>query len=460
MIPHSEDSQTRPPSPPLSGGGNPTGYFVLAIIITIALAWYFQTTGTHSQVKGPAPALKSEAVNYVYIDTNARMNSIRINVAPTDEASRKALLENLKGCYVFFSRILPMSPEDSVLLYKVKPYTDKDNIITDKGLESREGMVSKVRVLLENTFQSLRTAGQFKIIVKNPPQKIALGQEFAIALGAEGCEPKEIANIETSAGTVTRSADGKVWTWKGTLSTPGPVAIKIWGHDKRNAGPKSRYDTTITIVATPPLARQKPPIGAFAGELFTMDLAVDGLDDIASYSYKILIGGQVAQEGKDATVNFRIPENALGKSFELQAEYKGAPYSMQQAVANSSPRASTFTYNIVEPPDRIICNIKSDGEYQANQLFEFTAVRCGICKSENRSAIPNSMLDVSLDSPAPNLEIEIDDKSAIPNTSTGKQAATLVRFRITGKIPKDGTEVTLHLKAGSARKDVRIILSP
>ncbi len=462
MTPHTDTNRNTvsPPSP--SGGGGLGVLFLLALIITGALAWYLKPAAGPTPVAPPDAGQPGyETVTYTYINSSDQMTRVDLEVAPKSDADREIMDRNLRNCWVFYDSIIRVSKTDWELLQTVKAYTNKENLITDQGLAPRAGMVSQVRVLLEQTFQTLRTAAQFRLLLKNPPTKIAQGQEFSIQLGTEGVDPKEIQAIDASVGRATSSPDRKVWTWTGVLSTPGPVQIRITGRDRRGLGKKSQYDTTITVIVTPPIPRKCPPRGAFVGETFNLDLVVTGLDDAASYSYTMTLDGQQIKAEAASAVSYKIPDDALDKTLEIVAHYKGRPYAMvSDTCKNTNQNDSRFSYRIGAPADQIATAIVKDREYSIGQLFEFTGYRCGVCSQVNMRPVPVSHVGATIDCSSANLEVEVEDRVEAINTATGQPMRTVVRFRITGKLPKDGAEATLHLRAGQARKDIQIYLVP
>jgi hypothetical protein len=256
-------------------------------------------------------------------------------------------------------------------------------------------------------------------------------------------------------------AKGK-WVWSGSFNEAGAKEITIQAYDKRGAGAlsQSKPITFNVLVKNPYLVRNKP-LGAFTGEIFEMYINVHGLEDVGSYRWSLEIGGSEVETGNGSVIKYKIPSDASGKTLTVRARYKDIPYTVIADSATKNQVTSEWVYNIGSPIDRIAApSFAKRGEYPITQVFQFTAVRCGRCVPINyRNIAPNDI----------RIEVESDDGQdlfdymepfARKNPNTGNEEGTLVKFRLKGKVSKDGTDATIRIRFGSISESYEITLFP
>ncbi len=429
------------------------GLWFITVAGGFLIAW--QLHGPTAPQPGPdVPGMPLASVNYIYIDSESgreNLTPVTLRVHPADEEQQATLISKLSGCYVFFKNVIPMSPEDSALLYTVKPYTDKENIITDKEL--KPGVVQEVRVLLERSFQRLRTAGQFEIVPKGPPKEVPMGQDFSVELGIQGVEPQRVVKIESDHGVVAPDRPKTKWVWTGRVNKPGETVISLWGRDSRGSGAKSSAPrVSFTVVARPPMLMQRAPFGAYADEFFDMNVGVFGLENVSEYAWKINIDDKTIAEGSGTKVRHLIPPDALGRQMTVVASYKGKPFTVASDSLAKSISESVFTYAVKAPTDHIDVGFDDGGEYAMGHTFEFFTQRCGRCIAQNAKIIDQREISIIA---------EIDGKDVLDDfTFSPQRDGTIVKFRLKAKLPKAGAEAFIRLRAGSASKELRVTLMP
>jgi hypothetical protein len=435
--------------------------FAVALIACLLIAWMLPAGSNTPTPEIPLRDIPPVTVEYLFVDEGNAPEPVRLTVRPDAEADAAALAERLASCFVFPRKIVPITPEDSALLATIKPYTDKDNVITDRELKA--GAVQQVRVLLENSFQRLREAKQFKLILVNPPTRVALGQEFAVEIGVEGVDPRSVVEIKSTIGEVKPVEGGEKWILRGKIDQPGDAILAVWGRDRRGLGVKSNAPRIEhALHALPPAPLAAAPIGAFINEPFTLNLAVQGYENTSAYSWQLSLDGAPVKEGKGTIVQYDVPEDALGKKLVVNALYKNATYQRALDSTAKSMQSSDYEYVVTEPIDRIVQESFGQGrDYNLSQIFQFYAVRCGRCVSSNLRAIDAREISVSAEADGRDILEEYRTETIMNNA--GLPAQTKVTFWLNRrmKVNKNGTDVTITVRAGKApAKTVTVVIYP
>jgi hypothetical protein len=252
------------------------------------------------------------------------------------------------------------------------------------------------------------------------------------------------------------------WVWSGTFNEPGEKNITAEAYDNRGAGALSHsrpIQFTITV-KNPFLVRSKPQ-GAFAGELFEMNTNVHGLEDVGSYKWSLDIGGQKVESGVGSIVKYKVPADMLGKSMIIHSTYKDRPYQVYTDSTAKNLTISDFMYTIGSPVDRIAApSFSKKGEYPVSQVFQFMAVRCGRCIPANYRNIQRSEIRIEAETSDGADLFDSDALEVIPqkDPNTGNDRGTLVKFRLKGKVSKDGSEATIKIRFGSVNETYDVTL--
>ena len=254
------------------------------------------------------------------------------------------------------------------------------------------------------------------------------------------------------------------WVWSGTFGDPGEKTITAEAYDNRGAGAlsRSRPIQFNVMVKSPYLVRSKPS-GAFAGELFEMNTNVYGLEDVGSYKWTLDIGGQQVETGNGSIVKYKVPADMLGKTMTISSTYKNKTYQVYADSSSKTLTVSDFLYTIGSPVDRMAApSFNKKGEYPISQVFQFIAVRCGRCISSNFRNIQRNDIRIDAESSDGEDLFDSDALEVIPqkDPNTGNDRGTLVRFRLKGKVSKDGTEATIKIRYGSVNETYEITLFP
>jgi hypothetical protein len=256
-------------------------------------------------------------------------------------------------------------------------------------------------------------------------------------------------------------ARGK-WVWSGTLNEVGEKTITAEAYDNRGAGALSRSrPIQFTVLVKNPFLVRPKPTGAFAGELFEMNTNVFGLEDAGSYKWTIDIGGQKVESGNGSIVKFKVPTEMLGKSMVIRSTYKDRPYQVFTDSTGKNMTTSDFLYTIGSPVDRIASpSFNKKGEYPISQVFQFMAVRCGRCIPANYRNIQRNDIRIEAETSDGADLFDSDALEVIPqkDPKTGNDRGTLVRFRLKGKVSKDGSEATIKIRFGSVNESYDVTL--
>lgn len=302
------------------------------------------------------------------------------------------------------------------------------------------------------------------------PVITAVGYPAFNEVKVRGTTPDKIAVMNASFGSVLApdneanplrdgvAAHGK-WAWSATFHKAGKQFITVDARDHRQAGIKSiaRPVAFPVDVRMPVLLRPKPA-GAFAGDIFAMDFAVDGLEDVGAYGWIAKLNGTVLASGLFASAAIPIPTDASGKSLSITTTYKGKPYMV---AVGEQLLPSTWIYGVNSPIERIgSASFANGGEYPINNVFQFVAARCGRCTSENI---------VNVD--AKDIRITVEDRdgrdllhevTAIPriDPNTGRQLGTIIKFFLKGRVSPDGTEAVIAVRSGAVNESFDVLLLP
>ncbi len=255
-------------------------------------------------------------------------------------------------------------------------------------------------------------------------------------------------------------ARGK-WAWKGTFNEAGVKEITAEAYDKRAAGALSRSrPIQFSVVVKDPILAKRKPSRAFAGESFEMNLNVAGLEDVGSYSWKLIQDGNEVEHGNGAVVKYKVPVTA--KSMKIEAKYKGRDYLLFADSSKKELLPSIFDYTVVSPPANIIALSFADGEgYMLNHQFEFLTDRCGNCKKENIRNVPHNAISVRVEDENGNdiLDyIEPTNRPATPPYEDGVNVKFYLNKR--ARVSKDGTGATIRVESGGTVESYRITLFP
>jgi len=304
------------------------------------------------------------------------------------------------------------------------------------------------------------------------PVVTAIGYQTFNEIKVRGTTVDKISNMNVVGGGIALRPDNRInpfyntdpergrWVWSHTLLEPGTKRITVDARDNRQAGPKSvsRPVAFDVIVKEPFLARRMPP-GAFAGELFEMNINVAGLEDVGSYSYQVELDGREVDEGRGAIVKYVIPEDAVGRPLVIKSKYRDLPYQVLPDSASQDMTSSEFVFNVSAPIDRIASpSFANAGEYPIGQVFQFIAAKCGRCVGGNIKNIPRT--DIRLDVESEDGQNLLDDMEVFPRTNptTGQEMGTLVKFYLRGRVQRDGTEATITIRFGSVNERYNILL--
>lgn len=250
------------------------------------------------------------------------------------------------------------------------------------------------------------------------------------------------------------------WVWSNTYNEAGRRTVTVDARDSRSAGVKSvsRPITFDVIVKEPYLSRRKPG-GAFAGELFEMNINVAGLEDVGAYDWKLELDGAEVEKGRGSVVKFKVPDNALGKTLAIKAEYRNRPYQVLVDSASTALTSSEFMFNVTSPVDRIGSqSFANGGEYPINNVFQFVAARCGRCIGDNIRNIPRAEIRIDVESEDGQDLLDEFDVIERTNPNTGAASGSLVKFYLKGKVSRDGTEATINIRYGSVNERYSVLL--
>jgi hypothetical protein len=280
------------------------------------------------------------------------------------------------------------------------------------------------------TRRSIRTAIGFE--EENP---IALTQAFL--------EPR-VRLIKGSGRIERRNIDAAtpVYMWRGT-ATKRVDSIVVESRVQRHAGGKDIARTSFVLRAVPPFLRQPLPPVLFAGEDLTAVIAVDGLDNDASYSWQLFEaarGGEVVKKdsGNGPVIRYHIPNNFTGKTLRIVGFYQGKPY---RCIAPDSHAGSPLSFDIpvVEPPLQVAMSLPA--AVPASFLFQFSAMRYSSARYLNDRPVAN-LQDLTI----------LLTKENGTNIRLIPETISKGRFRFSianqGLISRTGDQVILRISSG------------
>lgn len=421
--------------------------------------------------RGPAvqPCPQPVTIRYLYVDSLDQLYPIALTVHPADSASYRTLTDSLAGGFVFGRNIVPLSPEDSALLYQVKPYTDAEHIRKDKEL--RRGMVQQVRVLLEKTYQQLRTAGQFKIIPKNPPGRMAVGQEFTLGLGIQGVEPKRVVSLSASFGEIGSAPDKSQWFWKGTLpEKPGTyeydMTVTLSGQDNRYAGSKSvAPETSFTVHAVLPTLADTTgapiPEEICEKEPFVVNFQVNGLEVTTLYALKLYINNAESPSQPPSgspRSEFNIPDLAIGTEVRVEGLYNGQPCQYYNSETKAFEKME-HTWTVAAKRVQITGTNRWPNRVGIGGELKFSAYRaCNLDCADCKATLDEKPMVTMVDKDGQDVT-DIFFKEVVPS---GTKNEYVIRFKpdATFLDPENGDDVTVKITAPGKAQSRKIKIVP
>lgn len=253
-------------------------------------------------------------------------------------------------------------------------------------------------------------------------------------------------------------ARGK-WAWSGTFNEAGEKTVTAEAYDKRGAGALSRSrPIQFNVIVKDPVLAKRRPGKAFAGESFEMNINVQGLEDVGSYSWKLLVDDKEVQSGNGSIVRYKVPPTA--KSLAINAMYRGRQYFVYFDSTKKQLMPSDFQYTVSTPPVNIQPLFNKGGEYPINTPFEFITDRCGRCTKDNIRNVSASDIRVTVEDENGN-DLLADTPDIRPIAATPPfENGTQVKFYLKGKVKKDGTAAVIKITAGGTSETYDITLIP
>jgi hypothetical protein len=200
-----------------------------------------------------------------------------------------------------------------------------------------------------------------------------------------------------------------------TFSRPGRNRTGMTASDTRGDAVISRAGGFFNVEVLEPIPRSEMPEQIFAHETAEVGLAVAGLEEMDRYAWIVTQDG--LEKARGAGVRVRCKPDAAGVCV-IRATYGGK----ECPVKGHGP--SVFTIEASEPPVRIIL--------------------APIAPSENHVVVEDAGGDDLLDG-EPRFEVA--------------QGHTALTFFLKGKVSRDGTEATIHLRVGTTTKLARSCFS-
>lgn len=303
---------------------------------------------------------------------------------------------------------------------------------------------------------------QLQILAENVVT--AIGVDTYNEIKVRGTTTEKVVAMDPSLGTCLdpknsrnpyRTDDptkGK-WVWNGKFTEAGTKTVNVTARDNRGAaGLSIARPITFNVTVKQPYLRRKKPRSAFAGELFTQNVDVQGLDIANQYSWKLESDGKVVLDSTGPLVRYSIPDDQIGKTLTIKALYDGRQYMWQDSTKNEL-KTSEFEYKVSAPLDNIYELFEADGTtYPQSFEFGFEAVRCGVCIKANEKAIPPNEINVeAVKQSGGSLPVNWIPKAIL--NEKGKEVSTKVTFRIGGRVGKNGEMVVIKITAGQATSE-------
>lgn len=250
------------------------------------------------------------------------------------------------------------------------------------------------------------------------------------------------------------------WVWSHTFSDPGQKAISIDAYDRRGAGALSRSrPIQFNVTVKEPFFVRPKPGGAFAGELFEMNINVHGLEEAGSYRWAIDLDGKEATSGSGTIVKYKVPEDAIGQTMTVKAWYRNRIYQVLPDSAAKTMTSSEFPFTVTSPIDRIAsASFQRGGDYPINNVFQFLAARCGRCISGNIKNVPRTDIRIEVETADGQDLLDGFDVDPRKDPTTGNDNGTMVKFYLKGKVSRDGTEASIRIRYGTVNEKYDVTL--
>lgn len=308
---------------------------------------------------------------------------------------------------------------------------------------------------------------QLQILAENITT--AVGFDAFNEIKIRGTTADKVSSVDPSAGTcldprnarnpfrTDDPARGK-WVWTGKFNDAGVKTVNVSARDKRAAGQLSvAKSIAFNVTVKEPYLRRRKPRNAFAGELFTMNVDVHGLESANEYSWKIKMDGATVLDSTGPVVRTFVRDEWLGKDLSVEALYDGRTYSWMDSVKHELT-PSTFAFKISPPVDQVFPLFEGDGTtYPQSFEFSFEALRCGICIKANEKAIPANEISVeAVRSSGGSLPVNWIPKPLLDEK--GKETSMKVTFRVGGRVAKNGEMVVFRITAGQDVEEINVRL--
>jgi hypothetical protein len=200
--------------------------------------------------------------------------------------------------------------------------------------------------------------------------------------------------------------------------------------------------------------------------MFEFQFNVYGLEELDKYSWILeLDGKEVARAASSNIAKFKVPDDAVGKMLKVHTFYGDQPFTRTFMVFPDSSvrdakdlKTSDYDITVSRPSTKISgASFENRGEYVIGQEFRFQAYKCGRCVLPNLRPIPRNELRVEVEADGRDL---LDNFVATDVSNPFNGAQTTVRFTLRGKVSRDGTDATIHIRCGELDKTYNITLFP
>ncbi|MAT39454.1 MAG: hypothetical protein CL946_07600 [Ectothiorhodospiraceae bacterium] len=204
-----------------------------------------------------------------------------------------------------------------------------------------------------------------------------------------------------------------------------------------------------------------PPQSAYAGEVFEMNITLDGKPDAATYTHTVLIGETVLAERNGVDVSVMVPADAIGQQLIVKPKYDGESYGPMRVERETSDDMYGLSFPITAAMPHLVENsFVTGGEYSVNDEFEFVALRCGRCEAGNIQNIDREDIRIVVETEDGR---DLFDHAMVvdrKNPTTGADAGTMVKFYLRGKTDENGTEAVIRVTYGAVHKEFYVVLFP
>ncbi len=329
--------------------------------------------------------------------------------------------------------------------------------ISRELLEKIEDSRAQLTVIVEDTSAAKPILAPNLVLT---PEKTvvtsALGFEEMNNLQVNLSFNKPVVRMVEGPGRLERQgSDGKVdsYIWRGPVRKY-PYDVIVEARVARKAGGKDIARTRFTVEPVLPYLVESLPESVYSGEVLSMNVKVQGLDNDNLYSWKLFEsagrGPLITKfDGIGPKVFYRIPSGFTGKTLIVKAMYNGRPYLQYDAVSGKRTESS-FSVPVVDAPVQI------EGEFPqkltVGEVYRFTAYRY-------------SLIEYRYDQPVSGL----DDVKVTLMRKNGKPVQTNVRMLAPGRfefaviynddIPSGGLKLDMkvHVNEASIEKSVILI---